>query len=153
MDLQSRSTVIGNGILVNGDGPLAPPFPLLAPMISAPQSRIAIKAKGKILLIDTADVLAVEAKGNYALVQQRRGSHLLRESISNLEEKLSPLGFVRIHRSVLVNAALVEEIQPRSTGEYVLRLDGRQYIVTRTYRKNLRLLAHSWIGACPFSSD
>lgn len=116
-------------------------------------ARIAIKAKGKILLIDPANVIAVEAKGNYALVQQTSGSHLLRESISTLAEKLSPLGFVRIHRSVLVNAAWVEEIQPKSTGEYILRLTSKEYIVTRTYRKNLRLLAQSWIGACAFLTD
>lgn len=153
MDLHFRTTDIGNGTSANSNGGLAVPFSLVAPMLSASQARIAIKAKGRILLVDPADVLAVEAKGNYALVQQKAASHLLRESISNMEEKLSPLGFVRIHRSVLVNAAWVEEIQPRSTGEYVLRMDGRQYIVTRTYRKNLRLLAHSWIGACPFLVD
>jgi DNA-binding LytR/AlgR family response regulator len=116
-------------------------------------ARIAIKAKGKILLIDPSNVMAIEAQGNYALVQETSGSHLLRESISTMEEKLNPLGFVRIHRSVLVNAAWVEEIQPKSTGEYVLRLTSKEYVVTRTYRKNLRLLAQSWIGACAFLAD
>jgi hypothetical protein len=50
-----------------------------------------------------------------------------------------------------VNAAFVEEIQPLSTGEYVLRLrGGRKYIVTRTYKKSLQLLAESWIGTSGF---
>jgi DNA-binding LytR/AlgR family response regulator len=109
-------------------------------------TRIAIRAKRKILLINPADVIAVEAQGNYVLVRQISSSHLLRESISMMEEKLSPHGFVRIHRSVLVNRACVEEIRPWSTGEYVLRARDKEYTVTRTYRKNLRLLAQLWIG-------
>jgi two-component system LytT family response regulator len=110
-------------------------------------ARIAIKSQGKILLINAKDVIAVEAKGNYILLLHTSCSHMLRETISTIEEKLGRHGFVRIHRSVLVNAALVEEIQPSSSGEYVLRVKGgRAYTVTRTYKKNLQLLAQSWIG-------
>jgi len=127
------------------------PLPTLAGRASA---RIAIKAKGRILLIDAADVIAVEAKGNYVLLHHKSTSHMLRESIATMEEKLTPHGFVRIHRSVLVNAALVEEIQPWSTGEYSIRVrGGREYTVTRTYKKNLQLLAHSWIGMIGFAEE
>jgi DNA-binding LytR/AlgR family response regulator len=53
-----------------------------------------------------------------------------------------------------VNAAFVEEIRPLSTGEYVLRVrGGRKYTVTRTYRKNLHLLAESWIGTGGFAAE
>jgi two-component system, LytTR family, response regulator len=117
-------------------------------------ARIAIKARGTILFIDAKDVIAVEAKGNYILLLHGSSSHMLRETISTMEEKLSPHGFVRIHRSVLVNAAMVEEIQPSSTGEYVLRVKGgRAYTVTRTYKKNLQLLAQSWIGMGRFVAE
>jgi hypothetical protein len=48
---------------------------------------------------------------------------------------------------VLVNAALVEEMYPVSTGEYVLRVrGGREFTVTRTYKQNLQVLAQLWIG-------
>jgi two-component system LytT family response regulator len=115
-----------------------------APSTSA---RIAIKAKTKILFIDAADLIAVEAKGNHVLLLHTSSSHILRGAISNIAEKLNLHGFVRIHRSVLVNAALVEEIHARPSGEYVLRVrGGREFIVTRTYKKNLRLLAQLWIG-------
>jgi DNA-binding LytR/AlgR family response regulator len=117
-------------------------------------ARIAIKAKGRIFFIDTADVIAVEAKGNYVLLLHTSSSHMLRESISTMEEKLNLHGFVRIHRSVLVNAALVEEIHPLSTGEYVLRVrGGREFTVTRTYKKNLQLLAQLWIGMEGFLAE
>jgi DNA-binding LytR/AlgR family response regulator len=116
--------------------------------------RIAIKARGGILFIDTADIIAVEAKGKYVLLFHISSSHLLRESISTMEEKLNLHGFVRIHRSVLVNAALVEEMHPLSTGEYVLRVrGGREFTVTRTYKKSLRLLAQLWIGMECFDAE
>ena len=115
-------------------------------------SRIAIKAKGRILFIDPCNVVAVRAEGNYvSILPSESGAHWLRESISVMAEKLYHYGFVRINRSFLVNAAFVEEIRPWSTGEYVLRVKGgKEYTVTRTYRKNLKLLAESWIGTFGF---
>jgi DNA-binding LytR/AlgR family response regulator len=123
------------------------------PMLAKWQSgRIAIKAKGRILVIDAADAIAVEGKGIYVLLRHASSSHMLRASMATMEEKLNPHGFVRIHRSVLVNAALVEEIRPTRAGEYVLRLKGgKEYTVTRTYKKNLHLLAQSWIGTDRFA--
>lgn len=124
--------------------------------ISQPRStRIAIKAKGRIVFVDPNDVVAVQAEGNYVLLQQRdTGSYLLRESISVMADKLRPYGFIRIHRSVLVNSSYVEEIQPWLTGEYGLRVKGgKEYTVTRTYKKNLKALATFWIGTDAFLGD
>jgi two-component system LytT family response regulator len=67
-----------------------------------------------------------------------------------MAEKLKPYGFIRIHRSVVVNISAVEEIQPLPlpTGEYRLRAKGgKQYLVTRTYKHNLRDLAQPWVGS------
>jgi DNA-binding LytR/AlgR family response regulator len=114
-------------------------------------TRIAIKAKGRILFIYADDVVAVEARGNYSVFLCTSSSHRLRESISTLERTLNAHGFLRIHRSVLVNAALVEEIQPWPTGEYALRVKGgKEYTVTRTYKKHLHMLAQLWIGMDAF---
>jgi len=108
--------------------------------------RIAFKAKGSILLLDLADILAVQAEGNY--VSFRPNPHLVRESLSSMAEKLKPYGFIRIHRSVVVNISAVEEIQPLPTGEYRLRVKGgEEYLVTRTYKHNLRDLAQLWVGS------
>jgi DNA-binding LytR/AlgR family response regulator len=122
-------------------------LPQLQKLSQRPSVRIAIRAKGRILFIEPADVIAVQAEGNYVLLQRAAGSYLLRESISVMAEKLKPYGFIRIHRSVLVNASFVEEIQPWPTGEYGLRVKGgKEYTVTRTYKKNLRDIATAWIG-------
>jgi len=167
MDFAHRGTKeTGNGdLLQNGDPHIREvvkagceelPLPQRPPrrLTMGKSARLAIKAKGKILFIDVGDVMVVEAKGNYVLLLHTSGSHTLRAAISTMEDKLNLHGFVRIHRSVLVNAAFVEEIHPWSTGEYVLRVQGgREFTVTRTYKKNLQLLAQLWIGMEGFAAE
>ncbi len=110
--------------------------------------RIAFKAKGSILFLDLADILAVQAEGNYVSLRHRPNPYLVHESLSSMAEKLKPYGFIRIHRSVVVNISAVEEIQPLPTGEYRLRVKGgKEYLVTRTYKHNLRDLAQLWVGS------
>jgi DNA-binding LytR/AlgR family response regulator len=110
--------------------------------------RIAFKAKGSILLLNLADILAVQAEGNYVSLRHPRNAYLVHESLSSMAEKLKPYGFIRIHRSVVVNISAVDEIQPLPTGEYSLRVKGgREYLVTRTYKHNLRDLAQLWVGS------
>jgi len=84
----------------------------------------------------------------------RRAPYLLRESISIAADKFKAYGFIRIHRSVLVNSLFVEKIRPRSTGEYEPRMrGGNQYTVTRTYKDNLKSLAKMWIGSGTLLAD
>jgi DNA-binding LytR/AlgR family response regulator len=114
--------------------------------------RIACKANGRILFLDLAEIVAVQAEGNYVSLQHRPNPCLLRESLSCIAEKLKPYGFIRIHRSVVVNISAVEEIQPLPTGEYRLRVKGgKNYLVTRPYKDNLRVLAQLWVGSERFS--
>jgi len=121
-----------------------PPEPYLAP-------RIGLKVSRKILFIDPRELIAVHAEGNYVSLWRESGSYFVRESISEIERKLQGYGFIRIHRSALVNVCFVEEIRPHSTGEYFVRVKGgKEYTVTRTYKKNLSLLAASWIGVGGF---
>ena len=110
--------------------------------------RIAFKAKGSILLLDLADILAVQAEGNYVSLRHQHNPYLVHESLSSMAEKLEPYGFIRIHRSVIVNISAVEELKPLPTGEYRLRVKGgREYLVTRTYKHNLKDLAQLWVGS------
>ena len=111
-------------------------------------ARIAFKTKGRILFLNLAEIVAVQAEGNYVSLRHRPNPYLLRESLSSMAEKLKPYGFIRIHRSVVVNISAVEEIQPLATGEYRLRVKGgKEYLVTRTYKDNLRALAQLWVGS------
>ena len=115
---------------------------------------IAIKANGRILLINPGEVVAVQAEGNYVSLQRESDSYLLRESISLVAEKLKPYGFIRIHRSALVNASFVVEIKPYSTGKYGLRVKGgKEYAVTSGYKKNLKPLTEFRIGSGAFFTE
>ena len=115
---------------------------------------IAIKAKGRILFINPGDVVAVQAEGNYVSLQRESDSYLLRESISRVAEKLKPYGFIRIHRSALVNSTFVVEIKPYSTGKCGLRVKGgKEYAVTSAYKKNLKPLTEFRIGNGAFLAE
>lgn len=114
-------------------------------------ARIALKVKGNILFWHLADIASIEAEGNYVSLRHRTHPCLVHESLSSMADKLKPYGFIRIHRSVVVNGSDVEEIQPLPTGEYRLRVKGgKEYVVSRTYKHNLRDLAQLWVGTtCP----
>jgi DNA-binding LytR/AlgR family response regulator len=121
-------------------------------IVAKPQPhRMAVKAKGKIFFIEISDIFAVHAEANYASLKYQSGAYLLRESLSSIAVKLKPYGFIQIHRSVLVNASLVDEVWSLSTGEYGLRVrNGKEYVVTRRYKDNLRDLAYVWLGSDRF---
>ena len=116
--------------------------------------RIAIKEKGRIFFVDPFQIVSVLAEGNYVSLQKESGSYLLRESISGMVDKLKPYGFIRVHRSILVNGAMVEEIHSCSSGAYRVSMKGgNEYTVARSYRKNLKPLADCWIGSEGFLAE
>ena len=109
--------------------------------------RIAIKAKGRVLFVDPIEVVAAKAQGNYVALVHRSGCYLVRETMITAEQKLIAFGFVRIHRSILVNTTLVKDLRRDNTGTYVLRTtDGSEHPVGRVYKDNLRAIARSWLG-------
>jgi DNA-binding LytR/AlgR family response regulator len=109
--------------------------------------RIAIKVKGTVLFVNPLEVVAATAQGNYVALLYRTRSYLVRETMATAEHKLKKVGFVRIHRSILVNANLVKDLRRDDTGTYVLRMtDGKEHPVGRAYRDNLKVIAKSWLG-------
>jgi two-component system LytT family response regulator len=121
-------------------------MPQLAALVSK-SVKIAIKIEGRILFVDPTELVAVEAQGNYALLVRCSGSYLVRESISAVADKLRSYGFIRIHRSILVNTSFVQGIYTGITGEYLLSTKGgKEYPVSQTYRRNIGSLAQRWIG-------
>ena len=112
-----------------------------------PGPRIAIRVKGETRFVSTDCVLVVRARGNYVLVQCDSDSYLLRESITTMQEQLAPYGFVRIHRSVLVNRSWVEKICSYLNGDCGLCMrGGKEFKVARTYKRNLKSLAELWLS-------
>jgi two-component system LytT family response regulator len=109
--------------------------------------RLAVRTNGRILILDAAEVQYIEADGNYVQVHCGSISHTLRETLHSVEQVLGPSDFIRIHRSVIVNARYVREVQPWPTGECILRMrNGKELTVTRKYKQNLARIASLGIG-------
>jgi len=105
------------------------------PMASA-VDRLPIKANGRIVVIRLADIDWIEADRDYVSVHVGGGkTWLMRETIAAVELRLALSGFVRIHRSAIVNAERVKELRPRDKGEYTVVLnDGTELKLSRNYR-------------------
>jgi two-component system LytT family response regulator len=98
--------------------------------------RLMIRNGGRICFLRHEDIDWVEAERDYVCIHNGGRRHLIREKISNLERSLSPAQFVRIHRSVIVNADRIREMQPLSSGEYAVILqDGTRLTLSRSFRE------------------
>ncbi len=103
--------------------------------------RVAIRKDGRIFLVRPEDIDWLEADGNHVRVHVGKESHVIRETLGNLEERLPQRAFMRIHRSTIVNIARIREIQAWFQGDYVLLLnDGTRLTSGRTYRDQVRSL-------------
>ena len=103
--------------------------------------RLAIKSAGRILFLDLEEIDWIEAADNYVRLHAGRESHLLRETMNSLEQRLDPEQFVRVHRSRIVNIDRVKELRPLFRGEYDLMLkDGTRLETGRGYRDRVQRL-------------
>jgi two-component system, LytTR family, response regulator len=112
-----------------------------APVEPKPLSRLVVKSAGRVFFIRTEEIDWVEAEGYYARLHVGSKSHLLRETLTNLESQLDQNRFLRIHRSTIVNLERVRELQTQSHGEFTVVLnDGTQLKLSRGYRDRLTTL-------------
>lgn len=103
--------------------------------------RITVKERGKIIFVVTDDVAFIEAQGNYLELDTSEKSHLIRMPLHELESKLDPNQFVRIHRSTIVNIDQIKEMHPLFNGDQtVIMKSGKKLTMTRNYRDNLKNL-------------
>lgn len=101
--------------------------------------RLAVKSNGRIVFLRLADIDLVESADNYVKLHVGNEAHMLRETMTALEEKLPPDRFVRISRSTIVNLESVKELHPLFHGEYMVSLrNGARVTLTRSYREQLR---------------
>jgi two-component system, LytTR family, response regulator len=101
-------------------------------------SRIAVKLGGQIQFLRPEEVVWVEAEGDYVSVHTPERSHLVRETMQAMEQRLDPHGFQRIHRSAIINLDKVEKLVASENGDYEVRLSsGLALKVGRNYREAL----------------
>jgi two-component system LytT family response regulator len=103
--------------------------------------RLVVKSGGRVFFLRTDEIDWVEAAGNYVRLHARSEAHLLRESMKNMESRLDPNLFVRIHRSAIVNIDRVKELEPWFHGEYIVIMrDGTRLTASRVYSDRLSAL-------------
>ena len=103
--------------------------------------RLVIKSGSRIFFLNVEEIDWIEAADNYVRLHAGRDSHLLRETMNSLENKLNPDHFLRIHRSRIINIRQIKELQPLFRGEYDIMLrDGTRVESGRAYRDKLQKL-------------
>ncbi len=100
--------------------------------------RIMVKSPGRITFLNVGEVDWIEADGDYVCLHAGGRKHLVRDKIGDLESRLDPALFARIHRSSIVRLGQIKEMQPLFSGEYsVLLFSGDRLTLSRTYRDKL----------------
>jgi DNA-binding LytR/AlgR family response regulator len=98
---------------------------------------IPVELAGVTRLLPRSAVRWVEAQGDYARLHTAEGSHLVRVSLATLAERWADAGFVRIHRSYLVQLRLITELR-LAGGAYVVVIDNRELPVSRRHTRDLK---------------
>jgi len=109
--------------------------------------RFTVRAGPRILVVPADDVAWISAAGDYVELHTRSATHLLRETMNSLGQKLDPARFARIHRSKIINLARILELRSIENREYIVKLcDGSQHRSSRTYADQLERWLHSEIS-------
>lgn len=112
-----------------------------APGAAARAAKLSVRVGNRIILVAPADIDWIEAAGDYTQLHVGPKTWLSSDSMTALDGKLAPLGFVRIHRSFIVNVERVAELRTLDDGEYTVVLrDGATLKLSRSYRGSLPAL-------------
>ena len=104
---------------------------------------INIKDRGQIFRVDVDSIEKIDAAGDYMCIYTGDNTLILRETMKDLEKRLDPRRFQRVHRSTIVNLDLVRQVKPHTNGECFLVLDsGAQVKVSRSYRDVVARFVH-----------
>ncbi len=101
--------------------------------------QIPVERGGVTRFVNRSDITYVEAHGDYARLHTATDAHLLRSPLSALEEEWGPAGFVRIHRSLLVSLAHIDEVRMEA-GRCTVSVAGHDLVVSRRHTPQLREL-------------
>jgi DNA-binding LytR/AlgR family response regulator len=128
-----RAERLGESLRRVAGARLTPP----APAVPVDEPAIPVELAGTTRMLPRSSVRWVEAQGDYARLHTADASHLVRVSLATLAERWADAGFVRIHRSYLVQLRLIAEL--RLTGSaYVVAVDGVELPVSRRHTRELK---------------
>jgi len=95
---------------------------ILSLLDERPIDRLVIRARGKVSFLKASEIDWIEADGKHARLHAGRETHVVRHTLTRLEQRLASHNFVRVHRSAIVNLDRIKELEPWFHGEYVVIL-------------------------------
>jgi len=117
---------------------------LIAPRPSPAVAKFAIRDGARIVRVPMAEILAISSAGNYVEFVLRDGRKpLMRSALTTIESELAPHGFVRVHRSWLVNGAALTGLRPDGSGDYTVEIGELNVPLSRRYPEALARLKAS----------
>lgn len=106
---------------------------------SREDERLIIEVGGRVSFVDPLDVEYIEVDRNYVIIATAQQSYRVRATLGEIEERLTLPRFVRIHRSVIINTAMIDTVEKWFHGEYGITLgSGRRFTSGRTYRHRMQ---------------
>jgi DNA-binding LytR/AlgR family response regulator len=123
---------------------------LVAGHTEQPEEQVPVERGGVTRFVPRSQIHYVEAEGDYARLHTPDGSHLVRVPLTQLEQDWADAGFVRIHRSILIATAFVDEVRVDG-GRCSVMIDGHELQVSRRHTRELRdlLVRATRPGASP----
>ena len=112
----------------------------LAPLITSlpPLERIVVRQGERLFFVATGEIVHLSAEGNYVRVHTAGAAHLIRGTLADLEARLDPKRFARIHRSGIVNIDAIRELRAHFHGDYhVVLKNGETLKLSRRYQERL----------------
>jgi two-component system LytT family response regulator len=101
-------------------------------------NRLVFKSRGRILFLPVGNIQWITAEENYVRVCTGNETHLLRDTMNAMEQRLDPQSFLRVHRSAIVNLNYVKEVRTESRGDFMVHLaNGHKLAMSRSYRTRL----------------
>lgn len=98
--------------------------------------RLSFKDGSKVVVLAADDIEWIDAAGDYMCIHAGGKTHIIRETMKALQQRLDPARFQRVHRSAIVNVDKVKELHPHANGEYFLILEGGQELkLSRSYKE------------------
>lgn len=114
---------------------------LLTPESSYPE-KILVQIGAKLVTVDLAEVIWIDAEGDYSKLVTSKQRYLSNYGLGALEKKLDPRRFIRVHRSAIINLAFVQEIQKQISSYDVILQNGDVVRVSRGYMENIKRLTY-----------
>jgi two-component system, LytTR family, response regulator len=101
--------------------------------------RIMVKLKDVVTIVRVGEIYWIESGGDYVYIHLEEKKHILREALASLEQRLDPGGFVRIHRTAIVNVEKIKHLRTNDHGDYDIHLtNGVRLRLGRTYRAHFQ---------------